>query len=1015
MKESKLKKKEFVVRVEKLINQFSDLNSRLNRVSYDKVKQGIQLGQLSEDSATLQQQLGGIEAQIDQLASTNSDLSGQCRTLQEQISGRAPSDDSASDQQQSQEAISQLTLQFQTLQEQLQTTRQSLEHDRQSADHIANKSDDLRRDTDELLAHIRRLEESGSELSVSDSHHESQIHGLQSDIAELSQKLEQTLSESESLTSDTSQSLQETTEPLRNKLEQLSHLISENSGQNKDVERRLSELANRIGETGARIDHQQQDRERFDESLEHRLSGLEAVIDKFKSAVEVDKGQPEALDERLKQVGLETDRVIQEVVALQDNYHLLGDRDNDIAVHMDAIDGAMQTQSEWSQSTQDIVNKISDDLASERQGIDEQLTAVDQRLSDYIERESEQPDPIALISQEVEGERQQFNATIDNLKADIDALQSKIKSLDTDEYEVSDRINLLADSVDQQAGQREDIQQALTSTRDEISRTIAELNVRLTGAESLLSQQRNATQEQIQQLMKLSEAVGEQHRNAEVFKHLTAALQEDTSGLKEGSSKLHQRLDEVEQILKDENQSKDQVFQQLAAVEQVQTTLREQSDLGIDSLEERLKTLSAQLVEQSGLSDGLSTRLDDLASSLEEQFRNLDSKHQRLVESESDYLERLTRQESNNHSITEALSELQTGHQGLLGKSEQQTTFLEAMTAEYSKRQQASETMTQQLGQMGNQLESVQSTGSHHTKAIAGLSVLLLLLGLLGYWFISDGIEDVEREVSLELERYSENYMTRDEIERLPMTRSSAISEHQSAGGFDAEAITAIIKKQDGFEQQLVEIEEQFAASFDKVGDRSTFSTQDRMMQEQMQPAKPDQSAGQGSASNQLIEDRFESMESTLNALRGELEQRIEALEHQGDTYLSHQNEMAGNIDTMAASLANMKGQYQQIKKRPKSERGWQAFRGSGGYTIQLLGVSNKQAIAFFANKHNLEGELAFIETELNGKKWYILMHGIYGTFSEATNVLESLPDELKRNQPWIRSVPAEGILTPFN
>lgn len=91
-------------------------------------------------------------------------------------------------------------------------------------------------------------------------------------------------------------------------------MISENSGQGKDAERRLTELANRIGETGARIDHQQQDRERFDESLEHRLSTLEAVIGKFKSGVEVDKGQPEALDERLKQVGYETDRVIQEVV-----------------------------------------------------------------------------------------------------------------------------------------------------------------------------------------------------------------------------------------------------------------------------------------------------------------------------------------------------------------------------------------------------------------------------------------------------------------------------------------------------------------------------------------------------------------------------------------------------------------------------------------------------------------------------------------------------------------------------
>ncbi|MCU7931282.1 MAG: SPOR domain-containing protein [Candidatus Thiodiazotropha sp. (ex Codakia rugifera)] len=1015
MKESKLKKKELVVRVEKLINQFSDLSSRLNRVSYDKVKQGIQLGQLSEDSTILQQRLSGIEAQIDHLASTDSDLSGQCQVLQEQISSLAPDDDSTSDQQPFQEALNQLTSQFQTLQEQLQETRQSIEHDRQSSDHIANKSDDLRRDTDELLAHIRQLEESGSELSVSDSHHESQIHGLQSDIAELSRKLEQSLSERETQTSDKSQLLQETTEPLRNKLDQLSHLISENSGQSKDIERRLSELANRIGETGARIDHLQQDKERFDESLEHRLSGLEAIIEEFKPVAEDDKSQPEALAERLKQVGLETDRVIQEVVALQDNYRLLVDRDNDIAARMDAFDSAIQTQSELSQSTQDVLNALSNNLDSDRQGVDERLAAVDQRLSDYIGRESEQPDPIALISQEVEREREQFNAAIDSLKAEIDALQSKLESLDTDEHEVSDRIHLLAGSVDQQAGQRDEIQQALTSTRDEISRTIAELKVRLTGAESLLSQQRNATQEQTQQLMKLAEEVGDQHRNAEVFKHLTAALQEDTGGLKEGSSKLHQRLDEVEQILKAENQSKDQVFQQLAAVEHGQTALREQSDLGIDSLEERLKTLSAQLVEQSGLSDGLSTRLDDLASSLEEQFRILDSKHQRLVESESDYLERLALQESNSHSITEALSELQTDHQGLLGKSEQQTTFLEAMTAEYGKRQQASEKMTQQLGQMDNQLESVQSTGTYHTKAIVGISVLLLLLGLLGYWFISDGIDEVEREIYLELERYSENYMTRDEIERLPMARAGAISGQQSTDGFDAEVIAAIIRKQEGFEQQLVEIEEQFAASFDEVGDRSAPSAQQRMTQAQMQPASSTESTEQASVDIQLIEERFERMESTLNALRVDLEQRINALEDQGDSYLSRQNALVDNIDTMSASLASLKGQYQQIKQQPKSEQGWQALRGGGGYTIQLLGVSNKHAIASFAKKHNLEGELAYIETELNGKEWYILMYGIYSAFSEATIALDSLPEELKGNQPWIRSVPEEGILTPFD
>jgi DamX protein len=103
-------------------------------------------------------------------------------------------------------------------------------------------------------------------------------------------------------------------------------------------------------------------------------------------------------------------------------------------------------------------------------------------------------------------------------------------------------------------------------------------------------------------------------------------------------------------------------------------------------------------------------------------------------------------------------------------------------------------------------------------------------------------------------------------------------------------------------------------------------------------------------------------------------------------------------MDSMPQGL---KSEHQEkVQELTASRDDWLALRDRGGYTIQLIGVSNKEAIATFTNKHGLQGEMAYITTEHEGRVWYILLYGAYANYTEAVNALQALPEVLKSQQP---------------
>lgn len=73
-------------------------------------------------------------------------------------------------------------------------------------------------------------------------------------------------------------------------------------------------------------------------------------------------------------------------------------------------------------------------------------------------------------------------------------------------------------------------------------------------------------------------------------------------------------------------------------------------------------------------------------------------------------------------------------------------------------------------------------------------------------------------------------------------------------------------------------------------------------------------------------------------------------------------------------------------------------------YTVQILGMHNKNKLKSFMNETKLKGKVRCCRGNHQGKPWYILVYGEYATREEAQKVMAALPEEVKNQKPWVRS-----------
>jgi outer membrane protein assembly factor BamD len=82
----------------------------------------------------------------------------------------------------------------------------------------------------------------------------------------------------------------------------------------------------------------------------------------------------------------------------------------------------------------------------------------------------------------------------------------------------------------------------------------------------------------------------------------------------------------------------------------------------------------------------------------------------------------------------------------------------------------------------------------------------------------------------------------------------------------------------------------------------------------------------------------------------------------------------------------------------------WIRSQPRTAFTIQVLGLAREAGVRDFLAQHPLDRETAWFRTERNGADWFVAVAGSYPNAEAARRSIDSLPPEVLRHQPWIRS-----------
>lgn len=77
----------------------------------------------------------------------------------------------------------------------------------------------------------------------------------------------------------------------------------------------------------------------------------------------------------------------------------------------------------------------------------------------------------------------------------------------------------------------------------------------------------------------------------------------------------------------------------------------------------------------------------------------------------------------------------------------------------------------------------------------------------------------------------------------------------------------------------------------------------------------------------------------------------------------------------------------------------------ANGYTLQLLGARKEASVVGFIDAHPDKNKFYYFSTIYKEKPWYVIVYGQYQSRNEAVAAIRSLPDDLKKQKPWARSI----------
>ncbi|MEM5550275.1 AAA family ATPase [Pseudoalteromonas neustonica] len=160
-----------------------------------------------------------------------------------------------------------------------------------------------------------------------------------------------------------------------------------------------------------------------------------------------------------------------------------------------------------------------------------------------------------------------------------------------------------------------------------------------------------------------------------------------------------------------------------------------------------------------------------------------------------------------------------------------------------------------------------------------------------------------------------------------------------------------------------------------------------------------------------LVDESIETKSSKVNAIANDTPIELDAIESPSAT---HKNNVAAILDSLA--ISEQKKDPVNIVEQPSkvidvsiaelpADNAWYLSQTDNNVVIQLLAVTQQSVSEQFIAQQQLQANAKVYQTWRNEKLWWVVTYGNYPSMQAARAVLPSLPEQVRKNQPFYKKI----------
>ena len=814
------------------------------------------------------------------------------------------------------------------------------------------------------------------------------------------------------------------TTSLSKKQSDLSRVLS-------SVQKQLEKLRkqNASGKVGASHDDRQQELLQTTESLLARLHDLEQTVSIVERAGDELRARTDALEVKAAEAARESQQRLQVAGepdgSLQHGLELLRDRTQAVEDHLVHLSGAQE-------SLELQIALLSREAEGDSEPAPVEVSPVGPDPA-WIERANELSAQIEAVRKSVADETQDA-ARLSAHSQQLEAFATQLGQL---EQALQDRVERL-EQQDSSPGDAPELARQIPEFRNMCSRTeeaagklsrrtaVLEAGYKgLVEKETRIASRLEALEKRLSEPKTAPEVVGPSvpAKIPQALEQQVALLSTDRSLHKARIDQVMQRTDELEKTGLDFRRHTDALADRIAALDDGLQALNAEGRL--DELDRRGNTLERLLDEEKerigaltkseealdrrlaaaiGDVEALLGRVDALDSGKGQLNKEID----RLDGALRDAAEKAKRQQD---LLQTHAAQLEKQREDLADAVLGQKKTSEALNGRLATLDESSQALLESAdGLKVQQVRQDQDTRTLQQKlqrrSLLGLLMFLLAGGVLVYLLMRGPVVP--------------------EGSQSPMQAGSLAEEEAKAAIADLEKDTGSMRL------ELSEMRDSFSEVvrlLDEVSITASAALHSEQLNELTQAME---ALGREDQEQRQRHEALQKIQGQQQQERVELQKAQEQLQQQDAELLQGQQRLQAELGRIAEELKALKasagtkpGAKAPVRKpatemkpamvpapaRTMAAPAWAEAGASGRYTLQLAGFYQPASLAWFVERHHLGQDSAVYHTEFQGRKWYVVFHGIYDTIEQAVAAASDLPPELAAQNPWVRRIPQSGDL----